>query len=72
MAYIGLLSDTHTFFDEKLQEFFKDVNSMQPEKLFDKWAPVTLTVRLNKLLRNILAKLGLYYIAKNLVLKLKK
>lgn len=56
----------------KRQEFFKDVNSMQPEELFDKWAPVTLTVRLNKLLRNILAKLGLYYIAKNLALKLKK
>ena len=28
MAYIGLLSDTHTFFDEKLQEFFKDVDEI--------------------------------------------
>lgn len=28
MAYIGLLSDTHTFFDEKLREFFKDVDEI--------------------------------------------
>ena len=28
MAYIGLLSDTHSFFDEKLQEFFKDVDEI--------------------------------------------
>ncbi len=54
------------------QKFFKDVNLMQPEELFNKWAPVTLKVRLNKFLRNTLAKLGLYYIAKNLASKLKR
>ena len=54
------------------QEFFRDVNSMLPEQLFNKWTPITLKVRLNKFLRNILAKLGLYYIVKNLAAKLKK
>ena len=54
------------------EEFFRDVNSMLPEQLFNKWTPITLKVRLNKLLRNILAKLGLYYIVKNLAAKLKK
>ena len=54
------------------QNFFKDVNSMPPEDLFNKWAPVTWKVRLNKLLRNVLAKLGLYYVVKNLAAKLKK
>ncbi|MDP3453050.1 MAG: metallophosphoesterase family protein [Bacteroidales bacterium] len=28
MAYIGLLSDTHCFFDNKLREFFKDVDEI--------------------------------------------
>jgi len=28
MALIGLLSDTHCIFDNKLQEFFKDVNEI--------------------------------------------
>lgn len=54
------------------QNFFKDVNSMSPAELFNKWAPVTWKVRLNKLLRNVLAKLGLYYVVKNLAAKLKK
>lgn len=54
------------------QNFFRDVDSMLPNELFDKWAPVTLGVRLNKLLRNVLAKLGLYYIVKNLAARLKK
>ena len=54
------------------REFFRDVDSMSPEELFNKWTPVTLKVRLNKLLRNISAKLGLYYAAKNLAARLKK
>ncbi len=28
MAYIGLLSDTHCFFDDKLREFFKDTQEI--------------------------------------------
>jgi len=28
MAYIGLLSDTHTYFDDKLREFFRDVDEI--------------------------------------------
>lgn len=28
MAYIGILSDTHTFFDDKLREFFRDVDEI--------------------------------------------
>lgn len=28
MAYIGLLSDTHTFFDNSLMNFFKDVDEI--------------------------------------------
>lgn len=28
MAYIGLLSDTHTYFDEKLKKFFEDVDEI--------------------------------------------
>jgi putative phosphoesterase len=28
MAYIGLLSDTHTYFDDKLREFFCDVDEI--------------------------------------------
>lgn len=28
MPYIGLLSDTHSYFDDKLKEFFKDVNQI--------------------------------------------
>lgn len=28
MAYIGLLSDTHTIFDDKLKEFFRDVDEV--------------------------------------------
>lgn len=54
------------------QNFFRDASSMLPEELFNKWAPITLKVRLNKLLRNILAKLGLYYIVKSLAERLKK
>lgn len=54
------------------QKFFRDVGYMSPDELFHKWAPVTLTVRLNKLLRNISAKLGLYYTVKNLAAKFKK
>ncbi len=54
------------------QEFFRDVDSMLPDELFNKWTPITLRVRLNKLLRNILAKLGLYYSIKNLAARLKK
>ena len=54
------------------RNFFCDLDSMPPEELFDKWVPITLGVRLNKLLRNILAKLGLYYTVKSLAAKLKK
>ena len=54
------------------REFFRDIETMSPNELFDKWTPVTFGVRLNKLLRNILAKLGLYYTAKNLAARLKK
>lgn len=28
MAFIGLLSDTHCYFDDKLREFFKDVDEI--------------------------------------------
>ena len=42
-------------------------------RLFDrKWTPITLKVRTNKFLRNMLAKLGLYYTVKKFVAKLKK
>ena len=51
----------------KRQEFFEDVNSMSAEELFNKWTPITLKVRLNKLLRNILARLGMYYTVKKIV-----
>lgn len=54
------------------QNFFRDVGSISPEELFHTWTPITLKVRLNKLLRNILAKLGLYYSAKSLAARLKK
>ena len=54
------------------QKFFRDVNSMPPNELFNKWTPITLKVRLNKLLRNLLAKLRLYYVVKNLATKVKK
>ncbi len=54
------------------RRFFQDVCSMLPDELFNKWVPITLNVRLNKLLRNILAKLGLYYSVKKLTAKLKK
>ena len=54
------------------QNFFRDMDSMPPDELFDKWAPITWKVRINKLLRNILAKLGLYYTVKNFAAKLKK
>lgn len=58
--------------NSKRQDFFRDVNSMSSDQLFNKWTPITFKVRLNKLLRNILAKLRLYYIVKNLTAKLKK
>ena len=58
--------------DPKRQAFFRDVDSMPPEELFRKWTPITLKVRTNKFLRNMLAKLGLYYTAKKFVAKLKK
>ena len=54
------------------QNFFRDMDSMPPDELFDKWAPITWKVRVNKLLRNVLAKLGLYYTVKNFAAKLKK
>lgn len=54
------------------QKFFRDVDAMLPDALFRKWAPITWKVRLNKLLRNVLAKLGLYYTVKNLAARLKK
>lgn len=58
--------------DPKRQAFFRDVDSMPPEELFRKWTPITLKVRTNKFLRNMLAKLGLYYTVKKFVAKLKK
>lgn len=54
------------------QEFFRDVSFMPPEELFHRWAPITLRVRLNKLLRNLLARLGLYHFVKGLAAKLQK
>ena len=53
-------------------EFFRDAESVSHEALFRKWAPVTLRVRADKLVRNTLARLGLYYAVKNAAARRKK
>lgn len=41
-------------------EFVKDMNSLSPEELFEKYFPDTIKVKLERNLRNILLKTGLY------------
>lgn len=47
-------------------EFFKDLNQLPPTELFEKWCPVTASVRIEKFSRNMLARLGLYSTAAKL------
>lgn len=51
--------------------FFSDMENMDAESLFRKWTPVTLKVRAEKLIRNVLAKTGLYYKVKKAAAKFK-
>ncbi len=45
----------------KCQEICPVNNPELNEELFNKYAPVTFRVRLEKFLRNLFAKLGIYY-----------
>ncbi len=58
--------------NEKREMFFKDMKILTNEELFNKYAPVTFGVRVEKAMRNIFAKLGIYYFMKNVYYRLKR
>ncbi len=58
--------------NEKRETFFKDIKLLTAEELFNKYTPVTFLVKVEKVLRNIFAKLGIYYFMKNVYYKLKR
>ena len=50
----------------KREQFFNDLNSMEPAAFFQKWFPITLKVRLNAFVRLTCHRLGVYSLAKRI------
>ncbi|MDO5482762.1 MAG: Coenzyme F420 hydrogenase/dehydrogenase, beta subunit C-terminal domain [Bacteroidaceae bacterium] len=50
--------------------FFEDLNKMDPQKLFEKYFPITMKNRIEKAVRILTIKLGLYSLVKNIYITL--
>lgn len=53
------------------EEFMKDLNILESEQLFNKYFPNTIKVKLERVMRIIMYKLGIYSTIKNLYVKFK-
>jgi len=65
------MTDSHSQNPQR-EMFFKDMKILTNEELFNKYAPVTFGVKTEKFLRNVFAKLGIYYAMKKVYYKLKR
>lgn len=58
--------------NEKREKFFEDINNIDEKEFFDKYFPITIKVRSEKLVRRILIRTGLNDKVKNTVKKIIK
>lgn len=57
-------------FNKKRNLFFEEINKLEEKEFFEKWFPDSLKVKLERALRKIMAKTGIYKIVKRNVKKI--
>lgn len=58
--------------NEKRRDFFYDLNKMKDEEFFNKWFPINIKVRLERMLRVFMARTGIYNMVKRILNKIVK